>query len=154
MFPHFAYDFLESKTPQLAYKQWKNTTYFVYNDKSTECPDCGYKKDVADKEGNLYWGQWSADGTKEGRGTMLFKYGDIYEGYWKDGKYEGKGRLIWHNGRKYLGRWRNGKMQGEGVLRYETGDIYEGYMVNGMRSGHGILTYANGDRYDGYWLLD
>jgi hypothetical protein len=110
VFPHFSYDFLESKTPKLAYKQWKNTTYFVYNDKSTECPDCGYKKDVADKEGNLYWGQWSADGTKEGRGTMLFKYGDIYEGYWKDGKYEGKGRLIWHNGRKYLGRWRNGKM--------------------------------------------
>ena len=33
VFPHFKYDFIQSESTELAYAQWKNTTYFIYDDK-------------------------------------------------------------------------------------------------------------------------
>jgi len=60
-----------------------------------------------------YLGQWDPSdqesGLEEshisGYGTMAYRFGSIYEGYWKEGKKHGNGRLITTQGQVCEGKW-------------------------------------------------
>ena len=70
-------------------------------------------------------GERNAQGQREGRGTMVFADGDMYEG-----------------------QWRAGKRHGQGKATYATGDVYEGGWVESEMRGHGKYSCANGDVSD------
>lgn len=109
-------------------------------------------------DGEKILGSYSGDlnnGIPQGKGTLLFDDGSIYEGDFLGGKFHGKGVAIRNNGTiRYDGEWRNGRFNGEGVYNYSKGDTqkrlqYKGGFVNGMRVGKGVLTWEDGSAYEG-----
>jgi hypothetical protein len=90
---------------------------------------------------------------KHGKGTMKYKNGDFYEGYWKDGYQSVKGIMKYANGDVYDGEWNNGYQSGKGIMRYANGDIYEGEWFANREFGMGITRYANGDVYSGQLIF-
>ncbi len=70
-----------------------------------------------------------------GKGTLINKYGDNYEGEFEDGKPNGKGEFIWKNDyiyRSYEGEFEDGKPNGKGEFIYighnkkYVGDVKDG----------------------------
>lgn len=53
---------------------------------------------------------------KNGRGTMKFANGDLFEGTFKNGMREGEGYYQYYNGDKYVGYWHMDKKEGKGTL--------------------------------------
>ena len=47
-------------------------------------------------------------GKKDGRGTIIWVDGSIYEGYWKADKMDYRGRIIYAEGDYFHGEWKNG----------------------------------------------
>ena len=78
-----------------------------------------------------YVGKVNKKGQENGKGKMIWKNGDVYEGDWKNGKRTGKGKLTWKNGDKYEGYFKNDELDGEGTLEYSNGDIEVGIWKNG-----------------------
>ena len=79
---------------------------------------------------------------KDGLHTEI-RYGDKYEGHYKDGKKEGTWTSWYENGqKKYEDTYKNGKNHGISLSWYENGQksAYKMYK-EGMR--HGITTYWN-----------
>ena len=92
------------------------------------------------------------DDLLEGKGIMIYKNGDKYDGDWVNGKREGKGIMTYSNGGKYDGEWKNDKRMGEGILIYKNGDKYEGKWTHGYPHGVGVKTFKNGNEYEGKWV--
>lgn len=76
--------------------------------------------------GAIYFGQWTKDGLREGKGTQIWKDGSKYSGYWKNDQANGKGRLIHGDGDVYEGEWFNDKAQGKGTYEHMDGAKYVG----------------------------
>ena len=51
---------------------------------------------------------------REGKGTLKFNDGSVYEGEWKDDKMEGKGRFTFSDGKIYEGYFKNNQFDGHG----------------------------------------
>lgn len=111
-----------------------------------------------DADGEKILGSYGGDlenGIPQGRGTLLYDDGDVYEGYFLGGKFHGKGVSTRNDGNiRYDGEWRNGKFHGEGTYYYSKGDSqnraqYKGSFFNGMRVGKGVLTWKDGTLYEG-----
>ncbi|CAN2388229.1 MORN repeat-containing protein 1 [Pristimantis euphronides] len=124
-----------------------------------------------------YEGEWK-NGTKHGRGKLLFRDGSYYEGEFMRGEITGNGLRYWAAlGHMYSGEFQEGELHGHGVMNYKDGGRYEGEFVFGIREGHGLLvdkdgqtysgafhknkkhgdgqiTLQNGDHYEGNWVLD
>ena len=113
----------------------------------------------------------------DGRGTLTFPSGQLYDGYFKDDEPEGygwwrddhgsiydgnlkqykrDGRGVWKdvNGDVYDGQWKDGKKDGRGKLIYANGDIYNGNWKDDKRDGRGVCEYSYGTVYDGNWVDD
>ena len=60
-----------------------------------------------------YEGEWLR-GTQaiQGRGSMLWQDGSLYEGHWAQNKFNGLGREIHANGDVYIGTWKDSKKHG------------------------------------------
>ena len=96
-------------------------------------------------------GEVNAQGQREGRGTMVYADGSMYEGQWLAGRYHGQGKMTQATGNVYEGEWVEGKMQGHGKYSFAGGDVYEGEFQKGAYHGRGKMTFAGGNVYDGEW---
>ena len=54
-------------------------------------------------------GERNAQGQEEGRGTMVYASGDMYEGQWRAGKKHGQGKYTFATGNVYEGGWVEGR---------------------------------------------
>ena len=121
--------------------------------------------------GNLYKGQWNANGRISGRGIYYLKEDKVLvEGVWEDGickrgmvllpegQYEGEiednlfngnGKMIYNDGRIYEGDWSKGNKEGNGCLTWPDGSKYWGQFKNDMINGEGEFNWANGYYYKG-----
>jgi len=87
-------------------------------------------------------------GSKDGKkGTRRSKgVEEVYEGEKsKDGKREGRGICRIPGGDSYEGEWKNNKMDGHGCYRMADGDVYEGAWKHGLKDGPGTYYYASGN---------
>ena len=50
---------------------------------------------------------------KNGKGIIVYKSGNKYDGYWEEGKKSGKGIYYFKNGDFFKGEWKNGKKMGK-----------------------------------------
>ena len=62
---------------------------------------------------------------KFGRGVLLTRYKELYEGWFEDDEPNGQGRLIQNHG-YYIGEFKNSKFEGFGKFIYNDGRKYEG----------------------------
>ena len=76
--------------------------------------------------GDVYEGEMSVGGEREGTGTMAYEDGTVYEGQWVGGLHEGQGSKTWLGGISYVGEWKNGMMHGNGRYVMEDGYVMEG----------------------------
>lgn len=75
--------------------------------------------------------------------------GDVYEGEWSaDGKRHGQGTLTFADKSRYVGQFTNGFFHGHGVLTVPDGSKYEGSFEVGKYHGYGVFTAANGMKYE------
>jgi hypothetical protein len=109
----------------------------------------GETKRNAFYEGNINW-----LGMRNGQGTFVSRYGDIYEGEWKNDKMNGQGKFTFTNGDVYDGEWKNGLKSGKGKFTFTNGDVYDGEWKNDKMNGQGLYTSANGHVYKGEWKDD
>ncbi|MDM8562056.1 hypothetical protein QUF54_01745 [Candidatus Marithioploca araucensis] len=84
-----------------------------------------------------------------GKITIKWPNGDVYEGEYLNGKRTGQGMYSWTNGDRYAGEFMAGKRHGMGIFFWRNGDRYAGEYVNDLRHGKGLYKWANGDRYQG-----
>ena len=96
-------------------------------------------------------GERNAEKEPEGRGTLVYANGNIYEGQWLAGWPHGQGKYTEATGNVYEGAYVEGKRHGHGKFSFATGDVYEGEYVEGERHGRGKMTNADGNSYDGEW---
>ena len=123
----------------------------------------------------VYKGEYK-DGVKNGRGSMKFPNGDLYDGFWKDNKMEGEGTYTYKaTGDIYSGSFAAGKKSGEG--RYEFGGdssqlvgtwvdgaittgswelkgaaVYKGSFKNGKPDGEGSFKFSSGIEQSGSYV--
>jgi len=123
--------------------------------------------------GSKYVGLFK-NGQYEGRGRLIFRKGDyfegefqhnkangfgkyvnikgeIYIGNWVDDKQDGKGELILKNGSRYTGDFKNGMENGKGKIVWPDSSFYEGDFVNNCFDGYGIYMMGNRKSYIGEW---
>lgn len=129
----------------------------------------------AEYEEATYEGQWKA-GKREGKGTLTWIDGAIFEGLWKnDNRIEGEmrmqnkliyrgpikedrihgyGRLLLTNSIVFEGYFKNGFCSSVGKLLYPNGDLYYGQHKGFIKEGQGKIIYLNGSTYEGGWDQD
>ena len=76
-------------------------------------------------QGDVYDGEWSNDGKRQGRGTLKFASGAKYSGEFVNGFFQGVGVLSFPDGGKYEGQFELGKYQGLGVFSNRDGMKFE-----------------------------
>ncbi|KAH9513797.1 agglutinin-like protein 2 [Bulinus truncatus] len=102
-------------------------------------------------------GQWK-DGKLNGKGSICYANGDLYEGYFQDGHRFGHGML--QTGRQrsncssvYIGEWLNNMKEGYGVQDdILKGEKYMGMWVEGYRHGSGVLVTLDGMYFEGTFV--
>ena len=94
-------------------------------------------------------GEVNAQGEREGRGTMVYAAGDMFEGQWLAGKFHGHGKYTTATGNVYEGEFANDQFHGRGMYSFVNGNMYEGEWAEEKRHGRGKDTYADGGSYDG-----
>ncbi|XP_065668556.1 MORN repeat-containing protein 4 isoform X2 [Hydra vulgaris] len=95
-------------------------------------------------EGQVYEGEWSADGKKHGLGYLLFPNGDSFSGRFNNGLFYGSGILTLEDGTTYEGEFYEGKFHGYGVYTRPDGMKYEGRFTDGTPNGAGKITFPDG----------
>ena len=100
--------------------------------------------------GAMYEGQWRA-GKRHGQGKFTFATGDVYEGGFVEDEQHGHGKYSSSIGNVYEGEFVEGKRHGHGKFSFDTGNVYEGEYVADKQHGRGKMAYADGDSYEGEW---
>ena len=84
-----------------------------------------------------------------GRHRISYEEGDVYDGQWSaDGKKQGVGMLKLSTGAQYIGDFVNGFFQGEGVLSFPDGSKYEGRFEVGKYHGYGVYLNNDGMKFE------
>jgi TolB-like protein len=109
--------------------------------------------DSLDRFGNRYEGEFK-DNTFDGQGTFTFSDGQKYIGEWKDGKNDGQGTLTFPDGREYVGEWKDSEYDGQGTYTFPDGREYVGEWKDGLRNGQGTYTFLGGKKYVGEFKDD
>ncbi|CAG9309982.1 unnamed protein product [Blepharisma stoltei] len=114
--------------------------------------------------------------TETGFGVMLYKTGEIFEGFFRQMSPMGQGRFIDSNGTAYEGEWNGKILVGHAKINWSNGKSYEGSVKdkiphgrgteissrgkyvgefsNGVKKGYGEFTYADGSIYKGNFKND
>lgn len=79
-----------------------------------------------------YFGEYNGN-LREGKGTMKYPNGDLYQGQWLAGEKSGKGIFMWTKDKvQYRGEWLNNQMHGIGQMRFDDGVVFVGVWDNGV----------------------
>ena len=89
-------------------------------------------------------GERNAAGEEEGRGTMVYVSGSMYEGQWLAGERHGQGKYTDATGDVYEGEYVKDEKQGQGKFSFATGGSYDGKYADGKKHGMGTYTMADG----------
>ncbi|KAL4444429.1 hypothetical protein ABPG74_016722 [Tetrahymena malaccensis] len=92
--------------------------------------------------------------TKQGRGILVTRDQNAFQGYFDNNKPSGPGRIIYPSGNTYEGNFEYGLQQGKGKYSWANGDVYEGNFEKGKRSGRGKFMWKDGRIYEGYLIND
>lgn len=76
-------------------------------------------------EGDVYEGEWSSDGKRNGVGSLKLKSGVAYTGQFENGFFHGSGVLLFPDQSKYEGHFELGKFHGYGVYVNQGGMKFE-----------------------------
>ncbi|KAL6073139.1 Phosphatidylinositol-4-phosphate 5-kinase [Balamuthia mandrillaris] len=120
-----------------------------------ESPFLVYKGDYQELSSNS-----SSSFLLHGHGTMTWKNGSVYKGFWRNNQRHGDGIMTFHShdrfGRLcYDGQWKHDMMHGEGVMLWRDGSKYVGDWRRGQRCGLGVQLFSNGQQqYEGQWKGD
>ena len=68
---------------------------------------------------------------KDCHGTLTYKDGSKYVGWFKNGKFSGQGIFKWLDGVKYVGEFKAGKRHGQGTYLWLDGTIDNGIWKKG-----------------------
>ena len=98
--------------------------------------------------GSKYVGLFK-NGMYDGRGRLIFRKGDYFEGEFKNNKANGFGKYVNINGEIYIGNWVNDKQEGKGELILKNGSRYIGEFKNGMENGKGKIIWNDSSFYEG-----
>lgn len=112
--------------------------------------DSGETPSLISKKVAGYYGELKND-LPDGKGLMIYKNGEKYEGAWRLGQRHGFGIFWFASGQKYSGMWCEGKMDGDGAYILADGSQYYGEMKKNAISGQGECRYENGSQYKGAW---
>ena len=102
------------------------------------------------RSGDFYEGELKGS-SRHGKGKFVRPNGDIYEGEWEAGKRHGKGKMVSKNGDIYEGVWKDNKSHGKGWYHGADGEMYYGGWKDGKKDGHGMLRMADGSMYNGFF---
>ena len=94
-------------------------------------------------------GGYNAQGEPEGRGTMVYEEGGMYEGQWLAGVRHGQGKNTSATGNVYEGEFVKDRRHGHGKYIFADGEAYEGEFVEDKKHGRGKMKKADGESYDG-----
>lgn len=92
-----------------------------------------------------------AGGRPHGRGRLVYRSGERFEGIWSNGVLEGAGVHVDERGNRYEGEFRSGVRNGSGRLLLVNGEIYQGPFADGKRHGEGRTTLPGGTSYTSLW---
>jgi hypothetical protein len=140
---------------EITYSQDLETTRACYKGNFKDGKMAG-KGNLVWKDGDTYEGDFKND-LRNGFGVLTYSkqsVGDYYKGLWRDGKMSGKGKLVWKTGETFEGNFENGLKNGFGVLSYSkesSGDYYEGHWKDNKKSGKGKLVFKNGKTLEGFF---
>lgn len=102
---------------------------------------------MSKKDFSLFYGTYNGeyidrDGKqiRNGKGTMKYNNGDVYEGEWVNNEKHRKGKMT------YLNKNSSSK--------YKNGDVYEGEWLHDNKWGQGKMTYKSGRVWEGKWEFD
>ena len=101
-------------------------------------------------QGLTYYGQFKMDNIN-GKGKLITKNGEIYEGDWVDNKANGYG-IYQSKDVRYEGKWKNDRQEGIGTETWADGTSFNGEFKGGQKTGQGKFRYSDGSKYSGYFL--
>ncbi|KAK9889775.1 hypothetical protein WA026_007152 [Henosepilachna vigintioctopunctata] len=119
----------------------------------------GLRHKIFNTLGDMYVGEWDYN-KKQGKGALLSRFGQLYEGDFYKGYREGFGVLSTFVPESktftldYRGDWKGGYMHGHGLRTYRDGSFYIGFFKRSKRNGYGQLWNTDCSFYDGNWLND
>jgi serine/threonine protein kinase len=111
-------------------------------------PDRKFKNNIS------YYGSSDENNNFSGKGILVFKNGDRYDGDFKNHKRDGCGRFSFIGGNVYeyyIGQYVDDRPNGLGKLRWKNGDEYRGNFKDYECEGEGVFKPANGSSKSGIW---
>ena len=84
-----------------------------------------FNKRIEYSEGDVYEGEWTSQGKREGIGRLKMTAGDAFCGEFVNGFFNGLGVLSLANGSKYEGSFELGKYHGYGIYSMTDKTKYE-----------------------------
>ncbi|KAJ1428260.1 hypothetical protein B484DRAFT_318901, partial [Ochromonadaceae sp. CCMP2298] len=111
----------------------------------------------------LLQGEWALN-LRHGYGSMKYRSGNSFEGFWESDQKSGSGVMVWRDKDElYTGQWAADLPDGFGEhvwgessarTKKESCNIYRGHFVKGRREGQGTFFFMNGSQYTGEWAND
>ena len=106
--------------------------------KSTYCLEVTAKGELTGE------GERNAEGKPEGRGTMVYASGNMYEGQWLAGRQAGEGRCTFATGNVYEGSYKEDKKHGKGKETFPDGMVQVNCYDQNQKVGLGVFWSADG----------
>jgi len=95
-----------------------------------------------------------ANGTRSGKGRLVYLNGKYYDGQWQNDAANGYG--TYQNpeqGYKYEGIWKDDKLSGHGTETWETTYCrFEGEFQDNFKEGEGHFTWQDGSYFKGTFI--
>ena len=67
----------------------------------------------------------------EGRGSVRYASGDLFEGNFEDNQRKGTGKYSYEDGAVYQGQWERDKKSGKGTITYKDHNEFSAHFLSG-----------------------
>ena len=102
-------------------------------------------------ENSIYYGVVK-DKKPEGFCYIYYQNGDIYQGHFELHQRRGKGRMVFRNTEWFEGSWKDNIPAGSGIYHFANGRVLQGNFLQFDVIGTGIEIMPNGESYEGGFL--
>mmetsp|Transcript_17329 Transcript_17329/g.37822 ORF Transcript_17329/g.37822 Transcript_17329/m.37822 type:complete len:604 (-) Transcript_17329:147-1958(-) len=100
--------------------------------------------------GQVYEGH-VMNGLRHGFGKNRWPDGQEYTGHWQLNSRAGRGSHMWPDGKTVTGQWTTGHLNGRCFFQWPDGATYDGDTLNGKKHGRGVHTWVDGKIYKGQY---